>query len=828
MVDYGKVLKRKNNMCKKAISENTFNKKKNCIFLYEKAKSSINRNLPCKKNDIECFFNTCVLEDTSDNLYNKCINIMESISEDKSLLQISSSIFAKQIVPKTTDLDRVKLDIQNSLIPDNIKDTILLSIKETKICDRIISNDINISKKQNIGLYLKENKHVPVDNIINKYCLLIDSFKVPVYGKLNITLEQVAYNLQKYDIPYNENDMVTTVLEYYMLSNQNISDKDMEMFGKVLYEYNEYLIPTTNDIKTIHNLLLDFKLDTSKSIDKLQDVIHFIVNNKNIHDVSENLSYILELFQNLLLFTDYIRPDILQDLCYLLTYNDIDKKNIYYKDANKLLEEFQIAYNKLNRILPSSEEANSKLYMYLDNLKFCCNLIKEYINDCRYDVEKIEEEIKTLRLNSNVMTLNEFKIFKFHNLINAVIQTDKFVARKNLKIKKALEKNVSKIFDKSKKFFTESTADDIIKNISEDNYFELCLGIYEAKDSNCIQELNETFLNICKYMNNEFANQSHKMVYEYNDGIYKLYLKDTTYINLLESEIVLKESTMDDLDFSNSIFILDTAEKLEKFVNIDIDKIIPQIHSLIESKSLDKDIINETIKLLSYSGADSKYIINRECSNIYINEESIGNSVLLTQALNEANKIEETYIPFEVRLEAAILLESILNEEVNLNNIKLAIEGMKAKVKDLSSREQEFSRTLDATVNHFTQSIQNALTNDRREAIIKGSVIPSFSKCMKFAIVLAGVAVIANSVIPSVIVAFCALALSTKISVSERSLLLDEIDIELKALEKEIQMAEDSRNMKKYRTLLMYQKKLQRERQRIRYNLKTGQQLPDK
>ena len=40
-------------------------------------------------------------------------------------------------------------------------------------------------------------------------------------------------------------------------------------------------------------------------------------------------------------------------------------------------------------------------------------------------------------------------------------------------------------------------------------------------------------------------------------------------------------------------------------------------------------------------------------------------------------------------------------------------------------------------------------------------------------------------------------------------------------------MAENNNNMKKYRSLISFKKKLQREHSRIRYNLKIGRDLPD-
>ena len=75
--------------------------------------------------------------------------------------------------------------------------------------------------------------------------------------------------------------------------------------------------------------------------------------------------------------------------------------------------------------------------------------------------------------------------------------------------------------------------------------------------------------------------------------------------------------------------------------------------------------------------------------------------------------------------------------------------------------------------------------------------------------------------------AFSYFACSKALNHRERQLIYDEIDTELKVVEKEISIAENDNDMKRYRFLLNYQKKLQRERQRIRYNLKVnGRPIP--
>ena len=151
--------------------------------------------------------------------------------------------------------------------------------------------------------------------------------------------------------------------------------------------------------------------------------------------------------------------------------------------------------------------------------------------------------------------------------------------------------------------------------------------------------------------------------------------------------------------------------------------------------------------------------------------------------------------------------------------------GLKKKAKDLSSKEQALSRNADLSFNMFMRNLNKALISDRREAIIKGSVIPSFSKCIKIGILLAGLGwVTSNPAIPCII-ALGGLAVSKRLTSKERTLLLDDIAVELQVIDKEIQMAESKDQTKKLRELLRTKKELQRQYQRIRYNSRIGKDL---
>ena len=142
-----------------------------------------------------------------------------------------------------------------------------------------------------------------------------------------------------------------------------------------------------------------------------------------------------------------------------------------------------------------------------------------------------------------------------------------------------------------------------------------------------------------------------------------------------------------------------------------------------------------------------------------------------------------------------------------------------------SQKEKEMSRNMDNNFRLFVKGMKNALISDRREAIIKGSVIPSFSRCVKLCIGLAGLGVVSGNPLVPVIVAIGGFAMSKRLTAKERVLLLDEIEIELEVLDKEIAAAESRNQLKKYRELLRYKKDLQRQYQRIRYNLRVGKDI---
>lgn len=153
----------------------------------------------------------------------------------------------------------------------------------------------------------------------------------------------------------------------------------------------------------------------------------------------------------------------------------------------------------------------------------------------------------------------------------------------------------------------------------------------------------------------------------------------------------------------------------------------------------------------------------------------------------------------------------------------MAAVALKGKAKDLDAKSKKISDDIDAQAERFMNAVKELYSNDNRESVIKGSIIPSFHKLFQRGVVgVAGTGVIAlfnptYAVVAAALYVFSLIAVSKHNTEKERALLLDEINIELDVLEKELANAESRNQMKRYRQLVTYKKKLMRERQRIKY-----------
>ena len=145
-------------------------------------------------------------------------------------------------------------------------------------------------------------------------------------------------------------------------------------------------------------------------------------------------------------------------------------------------------------------------------------------------------------------------------------------------------------------------------------------------------------------------------------------------------------------------------------------------------------------------------------------------------------------------------------------------ENLKKNTEKLSAKEKAMSRNLDSNIEKFQRELESAAAVKERERVIEGKILPSASKTIKLAIGI-GAAWAVNPAI-AVIGAIAGIALSAKANARERQLVLDDIEVHLRIVEKKIQQAEMNNDDKALEQLLKLERTLTREKQRIKYRMK--------
>lgn len=243
-----------------------------------------------------------------------------------------------------------------------------------------------------------------------------------------------------------------------------------------------------------------------------------------------------------------------------------------------------------------------------------------------------------------------------------------------------------------------------------------------------------------------------------------------------------------------------------------IDGIIKKMNDIRTGRIQYESAIDKSIKLSALSNALS--ILENGRSTITYKFYNYDN---LDKVFDDFNMFVEAYSAIAIMIDTynseGTMLEASITNKLNVAMMKLRNSFTK-----MGDAEKRLSCNLDMGMSGFKKGIERALTTDNREAVIRGSILPSFSKIVKLCLVNAGLIALHQPLI-AVIVTLGYFACSAKFKAKERQMVIDEIEIELEMCEKYIQIAESKNDMKALRQLLTTKKELQRQLQRVKYKM---------
>lgn len=816
------------------------------------------------------------------------------------------------------------------------------SYKVYEIADRILNNHSKLSSRFNIENEATKYPSRGLKAFINSCAVMIDTYNIKEYQKLNLTIEESTYLLEKNGYDYNKSELLKYALEYYLIKNPYTSNSDIRYFREAIEENYLFTEENFDQIQYLFNKDLDnnnvsieksidnFLISSNKTPEGLAKLISNTLAATSKQDILYNVDKFVYLlwdltkagtFENDEAIYDCLRliSDHIADSTKLVTSLDSTEEDYSKDEVEAIINKLNDAYHTIADASNNIEWAYSARQFNKMGLEPCITGL-EYVAKLLYKTSNIEA-MKLVNSNeAGSMPLNEFKIFKFHNLINAAFGLDRFL---KVKEKRFIEKNKPKF----KKFasnakhvlFGESAREDMKNNIyayiGEDCKADICLAQYILTTEDAEDEVAEFLTNVCNEYNDLLLSQNTenmKCYYTITPGLAELHIKEATIIELTDEEKKAVSEAIDPAEYTYFELFAEGEELYNEYKDLECSSIEETLFNMSNYEGFDKEHFDLALEALKFLNVDkstvsifgekfSEYRFNEAIDNGVINESYLK---LATEETKVKNDVEEWVaypdVPQDIQLEAYKYLTAIFEDikkplvggkaledrmkkqgyladdwedddddeqddvdtttpekkpeekkkedtsksgnnqnnkasesdntgrpqprgsKINLNSIKLALNGLRTKYKDMSTKAKEISRNLDISIRTFVKGIKDAEENDRREQIIKGSILPSFGKCCKLGLVLAGLGIATGGVVVPIITALGAFALNKKLTDKERYLILDEIETELEVVEKELAIADSENNIKKYRALLQYKKDLQRQYQRIRYNIRVG------
>ena len=743
--------------------------------------------------------------------YRDAINLLESLFTDNKygVLESTTQNVIYDIIPKIKprEIKRFISYVENANIGDINKDRLIEAAKEYKSIDRILDNHNKLSKRFELESFSDIRKSDNEKCI--SICELVDTYSISPFIKMNIALEELILLSYKNGYNIEKNVIVENVLNYFLLRKEN-TEKDIQSYKRAI---NESRVLSNDSISKIrwfieeneqNNLLDDYleeswesklnswKVDPNKDIDTLVKLFR-----ENCNDL-------------------YIMNRIIDTMNEFTSINNMDQVTLSYIINGPIDENNISVTNNLLRFIAESNDTDSMKDIY--NTLVC---IKEADETDKMYADGDPEDPVTF-------SSDEIDTFKMQNLITDAQRTAEFLDKMN----NMMKENMIYESDIDDSEINKINLENFINYIDENGYITIKIKSY--KNDN---DIDHSFIETCiGCINNILSNTNSKSYCTLENGKYNIYLRSKYQVYLTEKESLSKEFSYEEMNLIDHILECDQLIRLQENYFKILDK-------KLYDRSYAANVSVEEADLLFEMVADKDYMdqfINLCKEEANPDYDKMGKNVEF---------IESSY-DIEHRLQLLCELlhvsytnddgESVVCEAFDLNTLRLAWQAFKAKAKKFSAKEKEASRDLDSAFNNLLRGLKQTFTVDHREQIIKGQVTPSLSRMLKIILSIgaAGTAIgktaaVSGALGPmsalyvSAIIAVGAYAVSKRAEQKEKAMILDEIDIELKVLDRELERAQSSGSPKKYRALLTIQKNLQRERQRIHYGLASkGKRIP--
>lgn len=752
---------------------------------------------------------------------------------EKVLPQIDNIKLARVVVNKYSDIDtnNILLDECNLIIA----------------CDRVIKNQEKLKSRYDIDSIVTESNiadDVTLETCIHRLCDCIDSFNIDIEVKYNLALENVLYTLDKNHVHVDRAFILETITNYFLIKHADCLDNIREILSESVYYTDKdkkslefvlddedleldisFNIEPINEASLKKNEVKDILNKLKKIPNKTPSVIKQAINKiytKSPNNIIDETPNFLSWIRNVLVFST-MGVNLYLGLIVLFVDKFIEmslQRVETDRFINKIKKEKEICESKINKLKDSDNK--KRLQEYIKTLDNNIKKLEDYRDNLytQKELDKMNEQVNLRTfLEEDVITCDEF----INNHCHIVYMEFTKIRNKYNKIVNAMYRDIKDtvLIENLSKLSPLDSEEKICRYLDADA--RIMIPVANITYSNYEGDIKAIVNNIIELLEPELLDDF-SLIYDGEDGLYVIYLCYDYKIKGLPIDSCVHQNILRDMGLivgleeackelvSHNDMINTISENLQYYDDDNLDNITDI--SLFESDILNPDELNSVlenykVKLYQSNNKDKYKLSSCIQENMFR---------IKTNRNKSTQKDRFTTYGNIIMLNEAIEALEGINETAAKTNINIAREKLKKAVLKLSDKEKIMSKRLDSALGNFNDKIQKELSNKNREAVIKGSILPSASSVIKIALAT-GVAAMINPAI-AVVAALGGIAASKAGTKREKQFILDEIDIQLKLVEKKIQLAESNNDMKSLEQLLKLEQKLKREKQRIIYRLK--------
>lgn len=697
------------------------------------------------------------------NKINKSMDNMYDAFKNKPITQSAPPVEKKQQAVE----EAYKYMIENAMVMIN--------------CDRIIENYNSVSKRFNLEILFDRGTTNGAYDTVVELCKLMDTYNMPAHVKFNSIIETAYYGFESNGISYKKSDILEAAVDYFSFVENGRSICKEVLESTVIFDKEE-------DMGNI-DVFTEEEPEEDKPIG-IDEQIAYLTTGSIIKEAENNIK-VEE--------TDFDRM-----------FSKFKKDELDKNPQGKLRNLINSLYS---RSVSGIIEGTPNLLAFIRTFFIIGTATIPMVGPIIMLVGLIADRFISLHMERKEV---EKMIKCFDSEIKK--SKDKLSTLDNNEDKEKMKKYIKSLEDAREKI------DNHMMNLLSDEEIDAKYNSDFNMDDDSFEGSDDDF-DMDEYMkgmeDDDFDFDDDDFDFG-DDGLleaaYKMRSMEKSIRSFVERTSNIKRITEDTM--YNIIFECDNDDDLINITTAAAN--YPEEFHLESVKSAINDYL--------YDIKNSKIVIETSVSRI-LRVSTLTNCLSIiahTKAQPKPIYINEAKEYFDVisELSEAIAIMSNADKTRNTimeasitNTLKMASMKLKQGIQKMTDKEKQISRNIDVNMNNFTKSVERALTTDNREAVIKGSILPSASKMLKLIIANAGLIAFgqpAAAIILTLGYFGCSAALKGK----QRQSVIDEIEIELKMCQKYIEIAESKNDMKALKQLLSMQRDLERQLQRVKYKMK--------